>query len=132
MPVVTRFVGYFPGRFFGLPEDLPFGVALQWARRRRLIDLRGDTSRNFNHIKASVLVVRPVDDPFATKKALSRVEQQFSSAHFTDISVRAEVGHFGFFRKRNRDRLWPLALEWLGRWSKESLAVDASTQAAVL
>jgi len=34
MRVVTRVVGYFPGRRLRLLEDLPKGVALEWAARR--------------------------------------------------------------------------------------------------
>jgi predicted alpha/beta hydrolase len=35
MPTVTRMVGYFPGRRLHLLEDLPAGVALEWAARRK-------------------------------------------------------------------------------------------------
>ncbi|HHP7236846.1 alpha/beta hydrolase family protein, partial [Longibacter sp.] len=32
MPALAHLCGYFPGRALGLGEDLPLGVALQWAR----------------------------------------------------------------------------------------------------
>ena len=33
MPLVTRVVGYFPAQILGLGEDIPAGVAMQWAAR---------------------------------------------------------------------------------------------------
>ena len=120
MPVLTRTTGYFPGRRLGFPEDLPYEVAIEWGRRRRLRDLRLDRSTaQFSHITASTLVLRPVDDPFATAAAMQRVKQHFQGASFTDVSISSDtlppraIGHFGFFRSRNRQRLWPLALKWL-------------------
>ena len=35
MPLVVRTIGYVPARRFGLPEDLPAGVARDWSARRR-------------------------------------------------------------------------------------------------
>jgi predicted alpha/beta hydrolase len=35
MPAVTRFFGYFPAGRLGLGDDLPAGMALEWAERRR-------------------------------------------------------------------------------------------------
>src|SRR5262249_48598920 len=35
MPALTMVVGYFPGRLLRLGDDLPKGVALQWASRRK-------------------------------------------------------------------------------------------------
>src|SRR5262249_40317558 len=35
MPAITGVVGYFPGRALRLLDDLPHGVALEWANRRR-------------------------------------------------------------------------------------------------
>jgi len=120
MPVVTRTAGYFPGRRLGFPEDLPYEVALEWGRRRRLRDLRLDRRlAQFDHIAAPVLVLRPTDDPFATTAAMERVKRHYQGATFLDVSISSdpliprEIGHFGFFRSRSRQRLWPIALKWL-------------------
>jgi predicted alpha/beta hydrolase len=120
MPVVTRTLGYFPGRRLGFPEDLPYEVALEWGRRRRPHNLYLDGSiAKFDHIDAPTLVLRPMDDPFATTAAMERVKQQFKGATFLDVLISSdsmsprEIGHFGFFRSRNRQRLWPIALKWL-------------------
>ncbi len=34
MPLLTHALGYFPGRILHLGENIPAGVALQWASRR--------------------------------------------------------------------------------------------------
>jgi len=112
MPAVTRMAGYFPGRKFGLPEDLPFDVALEWGRRR-LRPGREQAPR----VEASVLTIRPSDDPFATESAMHRVEEFFTRCRFSDfpIAVAGErpLGHLGFFSKSSREGPWQVARGWL-------------------
>ena len=119
MPLVTHLVGYYPGRLFGLPEDLPYGVAVQWARRRFRRDTRNDTKDAlFSHLESKVLVIRPEDDPFATIDAATRVRSHFPNTYFWDYVLRVPaggraIGHFGFFNPRNRESAWTIAREWL-------------------
>jgi len=120
MPIVTRMVGYFPGRALGLPEDLPAQVALEWGRRRFSWSLDSDASyRSCSHIDANALALRPSDDLFATESAVRRVEQRFSSVRFTDLVLEVSpksdkrLGHFGFFRPSSREKWWPIAQAWL-------------------
>jgi predicted alpha/beta hydrolase len=133
MPALTHWVGYFPGRGLHLLEDLPRGVALEWAARRkpefwwnvRRPDGEPDTERiedvlgRFRAIRASVLALRFEDDPFATVAATERVLGLYSGCHAeqrlltrTDAGGQ-KIGHFGFFRSRFRDTLWPHVLRWL-------------------
>ena len=133
MPAVTRAVGYFPGRRFGLPEDLPAGVARDWSQRRRpepWWNLRGadglpDRARiaevvaRFDAFRAETLVVSLADDPFATREATARIAALFRNCAIRErtIDPRAaglpRVGHFGFFRSRMRDALWPIVGDFL-------------------
>ena len=121
MPLITRIAGYFPGRIIGLPEDLPYGVALEWAGRRFEADLKFDilNGGGGGNVACKVLVLRPRDDPFATRAAMKRVGSQFPLSTFTDRilelggDANLGIGHFGFFKRRNRERLWPIALNWL-------------------
>ena len=133
MPAVTRAVGYFPGRRFGLPEDLPAGVARDWSQRRRpepWWNLRGadglpDRARiaevvaRFDAFRAETLVVSLADDPFATPEATARIAALFRNCAIRErtIDPRAaglpRVGHFGFFRSRMRDALWPIVGDFL-------------------
>lgn len=130
MPAVTRIFGYFPGRLFGLPEDLPYGIAMEWAFRRDrgffggLVEAFMDKSeksgpRHFSRFISSILTIRPSDDPFATEAGRNRVASLFSKCSFCDLPIEVKaaehvrVGHFGFFGRANRERLWPTALDWL-------------------
>ena len=133
MPMVTRVVGYFPGRRLHLLEDLPAGVAYQWALRRkpdfwwnlRLPDGAPDTAlietliARFRAIRARTLAIRFADDPFATEAATDRILSLFSNCDSTrlligpaDVGGQA-IGHFGFFRSRFRATLWERVVKWL-------------------
>lgn len=133
MPLVTRAVGYFPGRRLGLPEDLPRGVALEWAARRRpdfrwnllLPDGTPDAARHaalqhrFAAFRGSALSIRVTDDAFSTAAGEARIEALFSGVRFehalvkpADCGSRA-IGHFGFFRARARETLWPRVRAWI-------------------
>ena len=118
MPAVTRMAGYFPGRKFGLPEDLPFDVALEWGRRRlRPGRLAARARPALPRVEASVLTIRPSDDPFATEPAMHRVEEFFAQCRFSDFPIDAAtgraLGHFGFFSKSSREGPWQVARGWL-------------------
>ena len=133
MPAVTRVLGYFPGRRFGLPEDLPAGVARDWARRRRpepwwylkRADGSPDEARiadvvgRFDAFRADALVVSVADDPFATAEATARMAALFRHCRIDERLVDPgslglpPVGHFGFFRSRMREVLWPLVGDFL-------------------
>ena len=130
MPAVTRMAGYFPGRKFGLPEDLPFDVALEWGRRRlrpaRLARPRAASGKEAGsppndlspRVEASVLTIRPSDDPFATEPAMHRVEEFLAGCSFSDFPIEAAagerpLGHLGFFSKASREGPWRVARGWL-------------------
>ena len=133
MPALTHVVGYFPGRTLHLLEDLPAGVALEWANRRRpefwwnvtLPDGTPDfgrienAMRCFQAIHAPTLSIRFSDDPFATEAATLRVLALYQNCPATQMVLGPsdaggqKIGHFGFFRSRFRDTLWPRVLEWL-------------------
>jgi predicted alpha/beta hydrolase len=130
MPGLTRLLGYFPGRRLGLGEDLPSGIALQWAARRTP-DLRLAGIREPERARASLarckalsgpaLVVSFTDDAFATeagtRRLLSyypRIRPLWTRIRPSDAGMRA-VGHFGFFRSNARATLWPCVLAYLLR-----------------
>lgn len=121
MPAITRLAGYFPGRALGFPEDLPYGVAMEWGKRRFRASVRfDDRYEGLEQVSAdSALVLRPKDDLFATNSAMHRVRAKFSRTRFVDVTLDVEpqasdaIGHLGFFKRRNREQLWPIALRWL-------------------
>jgi predicted alpha/beta hydrolase len=127
MPAVTRAVGYFPGQRLRLLEDLPAGVALEWAARRKpdfwwhlkLADGKPDKAliqrlvRRFEAIRANTLAIRFSDDPFATKEATDRILGLYKNTTASRLVLGAGDGdgrpirHFGFFSSRFRETLWP-------------------------
>jgi predicted alpha/beta hydrolase len=147
MPAVTHVFGYFPGRRFGLLEDLPAGVAMQWASRRRpdfwwnLKSSEGkpDIARiksilaRFGAIRAQTLALRFADDPFATAVATERILSLYanctsSTLEICPMSVTGQpIGHFGFFRSRFRSTLWQRALDWLHGTLPEGAERPAAT-----
>lgn len=133
MPAMTKTLGYFPARRFGLPEDLPAGVAYDWAARTRpdfarnfrLADGSPDRERHaailarFRAQRADILAITLSDDPFATPAGTARLRALFAGCRFDERRIDArsaglrKIGHFGFFRTAARESLWPVAMDWL-------------------
>jgi predicted alpha/beta hydrolase len=130
MPALTRFVGYFPADRLGLGEDLPAGMALEWAERRRP-ELRPDGAepagerrlRLLDHcaaLECPAIAISISDDAFATVDGTRRLLSYFprlSSPQLLqfsppDAQVR-RIGHFGFFRRAVGTTLWPRLLAQL-------------------
>lgn len=126
MPGLTRLLGYFPAKRLGLGEDLPSGVALEWARWCRspafIIDTDGSPLRkHFKTLARPILAYSIADDPLAPQQAVEVLLSYYSSAsiehrhiHPPDLGV-APLGHFGFFRDKSQTTLWQDSLKWLLR-----------------
>lgn len=126
MPVLTRLVGYFPASRLGLGDDIPAGIALQWASRRSS-DLRPAgaspaeerTRRLLDRCAAlerPALMLRFSDDAFATAAGMRRLLAYYPRLSpeyllFTpaDSGMR-RIGHFGFFGRSAGTALWPRLL----------------------
>jgi predicted alpha/beta hydrolase len=128
MPLVTRAVGYFPGRILHLGDDIPRGVALQWAGRRAETVGHGQdlTDENRAHRLLSrlrecagrVLVVSVSDDAFATVAGTRRLLDLYPRLIPTHLRIRPVdigqpgIGHFGFFRPSGAP-LWSRVLAYI-------------------
>jgi predicted alpha/beta hydrolase len=118
MPLVTRVAGYFPARFLRLGQDLPRGVALQWARWCRTPSYLGDWSGH-RAFTAPILALSFADDSFAPRRSVEALLAEYGSRdqthrHLTpkDAGVPA-IGHFGFFRPNHVPGLWHSVAQWL-------------------
>ena len=126
MPVLTHLFGYFPARLLGLGEDIPAGMALQWAARRTP-DLRPEATdpeasraramlARFGEINLPVYALSFADDAFATEAGAHRLVGVYSGVAARYECVKpdsvglSDIGHFGFFRRDGNARLWPLVL----------------------
>jgi predicted alpha/beta hydrolase len=123
-PLLTPVLGYFPGRRLGLGEDLPKGVALEWARWCRQRDyLMGDLGSQlpdyFGSFEAPILAFKISDDSYAPEKAVDALLTWYRRSPITIRSVRPEecgvgaIGHFGLFREALRDTLWKEISDWI-------------------
>ena len=133
MPVLTKIFGFFPGKALRWLEDLPAGVAMEWATR-----FHSDFHKSYNRlphaiepaegvelearmgaIMADILAIADVSDPFATPSATARLLRYFkgSNREFVRIHPRKcqlpKLGHFGFFHDRFKETLWVESLAWL-------------------
>ncbi|MBA1278166.1 MULTISPECIES: alpha/beta fold hydrolase [Pseudomonadaceae] len=127
MPAVTALYGYFPGRRLGWLEDLPAGVAHEWAFRRARLEAsyplneRDEVLQRFAAIRAPILAVSVTDDEYGTPPALRRGLDYYRNSHRQHVQLSPEalgmqkVGHFDLFRERHRDGFWQSTLEWIGK-----------------
>ncbi|MGB7192982.1 MAG: alpha/beta fold hydrolase [Collimonas pratensis] len=118
MPLATALAGYFPGRRLGWLEDLPAGVAYEWAFRRAQLEPAG-AGRLFAQLRCPLLAYSISDDDFGTPAAVLRLLRHYRGSERTHVVVRPEqlalaaIGHFAFFHERFSSSLWLESLAWL-------------------
>jgi predicted alpha/beta hydrolase len=125
IPVLTRLFGYFPASKLGLFEDLPSGVALQWARwaknKNYLFDELPFMRERFSSLHQAAIAMSFTDDTFAPKKAVENLQLIFSNVKWEQWRItpghlgQRNLGHFGFFRKKNGSQLWDNVMQWIGK-----------------
>jgi predicted alpha/beta hydrolase len=128
LPVTTWLLGRLPGWAMGGGEDLPAGVARQWARwglhRDYLLGEYPAVRERAGRITAPTAVISFDDDFYAPRAAVDLLAGWYGPGgarryhiHPHDLGVRA-IGHFGCFRPAHRDTLWAHALQWLERHAR--------------
>jgi len=115
MPAVTVACGFFPGRALRLGEDLPRGVAMQWAMRPWRDPLgAGPLRERYARALPPMHLVAATDDVFATEAAVQRVHDalggrpQRHRIEPASLGV-ARLGHFALFREAGQ-AWWPRLL----------------------
>jgi predicted alpha/beta hydrolase len=121
LPLATRMKGYAPTSWFGLGEDLPAGVGLQWVqwcsaggyatnavRRPGVPDFHAD-------VRTPMTVLHADDDDIATPatvqdllRTLPAAPREFLQLRPRDHGLR-HIGHLDWFRQSHQ-ALWPLLL----------------------
>jgi predicted alpha/beta hydrolase len=120
VPGIASTLGYLPGAL-GIGEDLPGGVAREWARWCRtpgyMVGGDGGARREgYRRLRAPILAFGFDDDDYAPPAAVSALLALYENAAITRRQVarsEAKVGHFGFFRDRFRSTLWGEAARFL-------------------
>jgi predicted alpha/beta hydrolase len=130
IPAATRLFGYFPSKRLGLGEDLPGGVAREWARWCRnpayISDERGVPLRpHFDDFSGPLLAYSFSDDDSATRAAVDALTAFYRSArrqrrHLTPAELGVDaVGHFRWLKERFRSTLWEEMASWLSQQAVE-------------
>ena len=122
LPAVAKLLGYFPGSRLGFGEDLPAGVALEWAswcrHPRYLVGALG-VEEAYARFSSPLRAYAISDDPFAPLRAVEALAALYPNSRWEtrklappELGVES-IGHFGFFRERFRDSLWRETADWL-------------------
>lgn len=125
IPVLTRLFGYFPWSRFAAGEDLPAGVALEWARWCRDRNyLLGDETLplgRYDAFAAPILAYSIEDDDWGTAPAVDdmmRAYRDVTRRHLVPADYGLDkIGHMGFFRSGS-EAIWDEVIAWLEDVSK--------------
>jgi predicted alpha/beta hydrolase len=104
--------------------DLPAGVAWQWRRwctsPHYMVDDSGKPWRDgFERVRIPVRSYSFSDDELISRQAVDDLHSCYTHAqleqrHLAPVELQLErIGHFGFFTRPGRDRLWEEARGWL-------------------
>lgn len=125
MPISTRLMDYFPAKLFGLGENLPKGVALQWAAWCRHPQYLADYAGHAR-MTQPMLALYMRDDSMAPQAAVMALHQHYSSCDIEYRELRpaqlgvACIGHMGFFRLTAAEKYWCEIAAFFGRHSAMS------------
>lgn len=125
IPSIAMLWGYLPG-WIGLGEDLPGGVARQWARwclspEYYLSELPHMKSK-LARWEGPMLALSFTDDPYASLENVEWLLGRFENADLEHMRFAphelglSSVGHFGFFRKTAAVRLWGVVDRFLAQF----------------
>ena len=119
-PLMVAMIGYMPWSWFGSAEDLPGGVASEWARwcrnRNYLLDDESLPLHRYQEFTAPILAYSVDDDTWGTAKSVDAMMAAYPNVERRHL-VPAEfgldkLGHFGYFR-RNATAAWQDGIRWL-------------------
>jgi predicted alpha/beta hydrolase len=124
VPVALLLFGYFPGRRLGMIGDVPRGVMRQWRAwcldPDYLFGVEDPAWRvTYARLRQPILSLSFTDDEYLSERNIASLHAFYAGAVREmrrlapgDIGVD-RIGHFGFFRRRHAERLWPQAHDWL-------------------
>lgn len=127
-PLSFLFAGYLKAKPFGFMENLPRNVLKEWrawcSKEKYFFDPKFyGNSVPRGHYKAlpfPVHIFWATDDPISNQRSIPAFWQHVKSLHgieFTKSKPSAlgvkTIGHFGFFRKQMKDKLWLAGLQQL-------------------
>lgn len=124
VPLSVAIAGRLPMALVGQGEDVPAGVASEWAAWGRSPEYimsvaRGRAGLGFETIDAPLFAYAITDDTYAPRRGVEalagyyrRAQSEIRELRPADHGVR-EIGHFGAFRTAVGQTLWPELAEVL-------------------
>ncbi|WP_416864923.1 MAG: hypothetical protein ACMVP2_20695 [Imperialibacter sp.] len=123
LPLTSSVLGYMPGIVVGSGPPLPKQAALEW--RTWGLHPQGiwkDDKAVRERFEALTMPIHFVgvhdDHMMAPPRAVKFLQSQYSNAQTTNEQLNPsdfglkEIGHFGFFRSRFKDKLWHLPVDF--------------------
>lgn len=115
IPGLTALHGYLPMRRFGQGDDVPLGVAREWAlwgKDPRYVYAFAEPRGGLDYLRyrGPLRAVCFEDDAYAPRPAMESLLALYTAAHKELLLRPGPVGHFGFFRQ---PALWPEQLAFL-------------------
>jgi predicted alpha/beta hydrolase len=125
IPLATAVSATFPAALFGLGQDLPAGVARQWAAWGRDPDYArsprvGPQPQYHAEVRCALRTYLVRGDDLAPERAVRAWHDWFPNARreLVDLGTRnaagARIGHFGFFDPAIGGGEWPALAAFLG------------------
>lgn len=130
IPGLSPLLGKFPSSKLGLGEDLPRGVAEQWARWGRDPDylLRGDTVRRdqYANLRMPILMASIDGDFYAPHAAVDALASFYAGAQVTRwrLPKTPSTGHFTVFKPGDA-AVWGRLASWLEDPARPTQATTA-------
>ena len=135
VPTVTKSLGYLPGKL-GMGEDLPRGVAEEWAtwcsHPDYLMGPNPDARARFARFDKPMVLYSASDDAYAPAPAVRALLASLPNAPVEHRTLTPEsyggapIGHFGFFKPRFEATVWEDAAAFL----RSALGAEPSTACA--
>lgn len=122
-PLTMPLAGYFPGRRLRMIGDLPAGVMRQWRcwclDEDYLVGVEPGAREAYERARFDLLSLTFTDDMMMPQRNVDALHAHLrnvrrDSRRISPADAGGPVGHVGFFRRRYRDTLWPLAADWIG------------------
>lgn len=130
-PFSNFWFGYLKAKKFGIMEDLPKKVVLEWrdwcSKKSYFFDEKFANKtapvQNYKAIPFPIHIFWAPDDPIANERNVkdfwanvsSKGGINFQQLHPKDMGIQ-KIEHFGFFKKRMKEKLWGLALDKLNHF----------------
>jgi predicted alpha/beta hydrolase len=142
IPPLATVVGFLPMRAVGQGEDLPSGVARQWARwgRRRnylFDDLGPEVRQAYAALRFPLRPLHIGDDGYAPRRGVEQLASFYGDGRHEVLTLEPRalgvqrIGHFGWVRSSFRETIWTPIRRWLVEQAQARRGAETSTASRV-